>query len=113
MANKQRGQVGVTVNGEKLNLLLSTNSICELEDQAGRQINDILDELSDPSRVRFKTVRLIFWALMLDARPDATLADAGRLIDGLRGQTDRILADAISAAFPDASGAADPDAPKI
>jgi hypothetical protein len=45
---------------------------------------------------------------MLDAKPDATDQDAGRLIDGLRGKHDRVMIDAISAAFPDVDE--DPDA---
>lgn len=103
MANKVRGQIAADFEGGKINLLLSTNAICELEDAADRSINELLDELNVPNRARMKTVRLLFWAMMLDEKPDATIQDAGRLIDGVRGDHDRILTDAILAAFPDAA----------
>jgi hypothetical protein len=108
MANKVRGEIAADFEGGKINLILSTNAICELEDAANRPITALLDEVGDPARVRMKTVRLLFWALMLDERPDATVADAGRLIDGLRGNHDRIMTDAILAAFPDAQEGAAP-----
>ena len=103
MANKVRGQIPADFDGGKINLLLSTNAICELEDAAEKPITALLDELNDPSRLRMKTVRLLFWAMMLDEKPDATIADAGRLIDGVRGDHDRIMTQAILAAFPDAT----------
>lgn len=108
MANKVRGQISADFDGGKINLILSTNAICELEDAAHKPITEILDELNDPKRARMKTVRLMFWAMMLDEKPEATLADAGRLIDAVRGDHDRIMTDAILAAFPDP---AEDDAP--
>lgn len=110
MANRVRGEISANFKGGKINLILSTNSICELEDAAGRPITDILDEIGNPGRVRMKTVRLLFWALMLGEKPDATIGDAGELIDGLRGKHDKIISAAIIAAFPDASIQSD-DAP--
>jgi hypothetical protein len=106
MANKVRGQIPANLDGGKINLLLHVNSICELEDAADRPITDILDELNDPKRARMKTVRLMFWAMMLQDKPDATIEDAGRLIQDMRGNHDQVMTDAILAAFPDASDAA-------
>lgn len=103
MANKVRGQIKADFNGGKINLILSTDAICQLEDAADRSINDILDEIGDPRRVRMKTVRLMFWAMMLEEKPEATIKDASALIDGLRGQQDRIMTEAIIAAFPEAA----------
>lgn len=108
MANKVRGEIAADFDGGKINLILSTNAICELEDAADRGITDLLDEIGDPARVRMKTVRLFFWALMLDERPDATVADASKLIDGLRGSHDRVMTDAILAAFPAAQEGGEP-----
>lgn len=101
MANKVRGQIAADFDGGKINLKLSTNAICELEDAANRPITDLLDEISDPQRRRMKSIRLLFWAMMLDERPDATVADASALIDGLRGNVDGVMAAAVNAAFPD------------
>jgi hypothetical protein len=102
MANKQRGQIAATFKGESINLVLSTNSICELEDAADQPIDEFLDKFQPGAKVRMRDLRLMFWALMLDERPAATIKDAGALIDGLRGDHDRIMTQAIMAAFPDA-----------
>jgi len=108
MANKVRGQIAAPFEGGKINLMLSTNAICELEDAANRPITDLLEDLNDTTRPRMKIVRLLFWAMMLDERPEATIADAGRLIDEVRGDHDRIMMDAILAAFPDAKEDGEP-----
>lgn len=102
MANKVRGEIAAEFNGAPIKLALTTNAICELEDRADRSINDVLAEIGDPKRARMKTIRLLFWALMLEAKPDATERDAGALIDGMAGDHDRIMTAAIVAAFPDA-----------
>lgn len=108
MANKVRGQIPADFEGEKINLILSTNSICELEDAAGLAIDEFLEKFQPGAKVRMKDLRLMFWALMLDERPGATVEDAGKLIDGLRGDHDRIMTEAILAAFPDAQEGGDP-----
>lgn len=107
MANKVRGQIAADFEGEKINLLLSTNAICELEDAADLPIDEFLDKFSEGRKPRMKDLRLLFWALMLGERPKATVEDAGALIDGLRGDHERIMTEAIMAAFPDASEAGD------
>ncbi|KEJ93986.1 Phage tail tube protein, GTA-gp10 [Pseudosulfitobacter pseudonitzschiae] len=104
MANKVRGQIAAKFQGEKINLVLSTNSICELEDATDQGIDEFLEKFMPGKKVRMKDLRLMFWALMLDERPGATIAEAGALIDELRGDHDRIMTQAILAAFPDAEG---------
>jgi hypothetical protein len=103
MANNVRGQIAAQFKGENINLILSTNSICELEDAADQPIDEFLERFEPGKKVRMKTLRLLFWALMLAERPAATIADAGELIDGLRGDHERIMTEAIIAAFPEAS----------
>lgn len=105
MANKVRGQIPADFKGEKINLMLSTNSICELEEAADLPVDEFLEKFQPGAKVRMKDLRLMFWALMLDERPKATIKDAGALIDELRGDHDRIMTEAILAAFPDASEA--------
>lgn len=104
MANNVRGQIAAKFNGETINLQLHVNSICELEDAADRPIIEILEEFDDGKKPRMKTVRLLFWAMMLEEKPDATLKDAGQLIQDMRGNHDAIMHDAIMAAFPEPSG---------
>lgn len=101
MANKVRGQIAAEFQGERINLILSTNSICELEDAAGVAVDVFLERFTPPRKPSMRDLRLMFWAMMLDERPKATLSDAGALIDELRGDYERILAQAVLAAFPD------------
>lgn len=103
MANNVRGQIAADFNGGKINLQLHVNSICELEDAADRPITEILEEFDEGKKPRMKTVRLLFWAMMLEEKPDATLQDAGQLIQDMRGNHDEIMTAAIVAAFPEAS----------
>lgn len=108
MANKVRGQIPADFEGEKINLILSTNAICELEDAADLAIDVFLEKFQPGGNVHMKDLRLMFWALMLDERPDATIKDAGRLIDELRGDHERIMNEAVLAAFPDAQEGGEP-----
>lgn len=114
MANKVRGQIPAEFQGKRINLILSTNSICELEDAAGLAIDEFLERFQPESKrkVRMKDLRLMFWALMLDEMPKATLKDAGALIDELRGDHNRIMAEAVAAAFPDPGEAGEDQAGK-
>ena len=104
MANIHRGQISAKFNGGTINLQLHVNSICELEDAADRPITEILEDFDVGKKPRMKTVRLLFWAMMLEAKPDATIKDAGQLIQDMRGNHDQIMTDAIMAAFPEPSG---------
>jgi len=104
MANKVRGEIAADFDGGKINLALTTNSICELEDAAGCGIQEFLSRFEDQEKIKMKDLRLMFWALMLEEREGATIKDAGRLIDTLRGEEHRIMTEAVIAAFPDAEG---------
>jgi hypothetical protein len=120
MANEYRGQIEVDFAGQPFVLQLSANSICALEyaekkrafaeardfglplDQVKpRKINQILGAI-DGDDVEFSDVRRLFWALMLESKPDATEADAGNLITGLGGNFNQVIEQAILAAFPEA-----------
>jgi hypothetical protein len=127
MSNHERGQIAADFEGGRINLILSTNAMCCVEAEEKRRayleahdlkipldlvkprkIAAIVGDLGLGVDASIADVRLIFWGMMLDAKPDATDQDAGRLIDGLRGKHDRVMIDAISAAFPDVDE--DPDA---
>lgn len=131
MANEQRGEIAAEFEGKPFKLVLTANAICSLEHEEKRRahaearefgkpldqvkprkLNGILADLSDPDEVEFSDVRMMFWAMMLEQKPDATLDDAGRLISGLSGRFDQVMNDAILAAFPDAQdGAPEGDEP--
>lgn len=109
MANKIRGEITVKYQGKDIILVLTTNAICDLEDSLDRRITDILDEISNPEAVRMKTIRHIFRAMMKTHSPEATLEQAGELIDSLQGSHDKVMSDALVAAFPEANGKAAPE----
>jgi len=98
MANKKRGRVSVPFKSKRINLVMDFNALCELEDHFGEDIAAIGERLSatasngNPS---LKDMRAILWASMLNARPDATLADAGE-VAGKLGQK---LGDTVSGLF--------------
>lgn len=101
MTNAVRGTLSVDFEGRPLRLSLTTNSMCELEALDGRPILEIVGELENFQSARMATMRKMFWAFMLDDRPDATIQDASALMDALRGRTHDVIVSAISAAFPD------------
>ncbi len=122
MANHERGQIAADFEGKRINLILSTNAMCCVEAEEKRRvyleahdlkipldlvkprkIAGIVGDLGLGAEASIADVRLIFWGMMLDAKPDATDEDAGRLIDSLRGAHDQVMVDAINAAFPDAA----------
>lgn len=124
MDNQQRGQIRTEFEGAPLTLCLSTNSICALEGEEKRRafaeakafglpfsevkprrIIAFLQDISgDADNVSMSDITMLFWALMLEDRPAASLKDAGRLIDDLRrdGKHEQVMSDAILAAFPEA-----------
>ncbi|WP_167738052.1 GTA-gp10 family protein [Leisingera sp. NJS201] len=104
MANKVRGEISAKFDGKEMKLVLSTNSICDLEEKTGLGIQDFLDRFRDTSKLNMSDTRLMFWALMLEDCEDATIKDAGRLIDQLKGREHSIMTEAVLAAFPDAEG---------
>ncbi|MEQ3678967.1 hypothetical protein [Pseudophaeobacter sp.] len=128
MTNEVRGQIPAVFDGGRINLVLSTGAMCSLEAEEKRRawaevrefgkppdlvkprkLAKIIEDLGgEPTEISMSDVCMVFWAMMLEERPDATLADAQRLIDGLRGNHDQIMSDAILAAFPDPKEGAEP-----
>ena len=80
MANPKRGQVKAKFAGKSINLKLTFNGLCELEDLYGQDISTITVQFSKDAatgKTSLKDMRAIIWASMLDEMPDASLADAG------------------------------------
>lgn len=101
MANHARGQLSVKYNGSDFILALSVNSICDLEEKSGQTITEIIGDIGTPAKTSMIKIRLLFWAMMLESKPDATLQDAGVLVTSMAGRHDEIMAKAIQLAFPD------------
>ena len=80
MANKQKGEVAVTVGQKRYVLCYSVNALCELEGATGKRFVDLAAELSDPARVTIKVVRDFFHAVLIEHQPDVTLREAGDIM---------------------------------
>lgn len=109
MGNPARGEVAVDFRGKSINLKLTTNAVCTLEAVHDKSLSQLLIDLrSDP---RITIIRAVYRAMMLNAVPDASLEDAGDLIDGLDpDQQMEVFTRAVEVAFPktdDADGEAD------
>ncbi len=82
MANRERGEFRLRVGDQAFTLRLTTNACAELEDLAGKPLDQVLKGLEEG---RIASLREILWASLRDQHPEvATLdADAFRKIGDL------------------------------
>ena len=83
MANPERGEVRVTVDGTDYLLKFSTNAICTLEASTHERAIPFMKRFADQD-VGMADVRVIVWAGLLDQQPATTLEVAGAVIDAAR-----------------------------
>lgn len=79
MVNPLRGEVDLTAGDTTYKLCFSVNATCALEGLLDKTINEIVESLQDPKKVRVQTVRALLWAALSDNHPELTLQDAGRI----------------------------------
>lgn len=79
MANAQRGEVGVEVNGKRYILKPTFNALCDLEELTGQTFGEIAVKAGKGSAV---AVRQLVWAYLQEyhAEEITTVKDAGRWI---------------------------------
>lgn len=83
MTNKVRGIITATIEGESLNLRISTNEWCELEDEFGQSTTQLLkrfNEMVASEALDMRFLRSFFRASLLGAKPDITHEAAGALM---------------------------------
>lgn len=103
MANKERGEVSVEIDGKAYKLVYSTNALCELEDVLNRNVNSITAEVQDQSKVRLKTLRAMFWAGLTEHHPEVDIKTAGDLMTvGGASAIMTKVGEAFRLAFPEA-----------
>ncbi|MEJ6397042.1 hypothetical protein [Yoonia sp. 208BN28-4] len=86
MGNAAKGVVSVEVEGEKLDLCLDMNAICEIEDLYAMDIQTfmkLIDQGAKTERLSLKDLRALLWASMLRSDPKATLVSAGNVAQAL------------------------------
>lgn len=80
MANQERGELGVQVEGKRYTLRPDFNALCELEDLLGKTFTEAALEISNgrPN----SGLRSVVWCLLQDRHADEikTLKDAGAWI---------------------------------
>jgi len=80
------GPVAFDVDGESYSVAFTVNALCALEEEfGGRSISDIGDNIASGS-AGARGVRALFRASLLDAHPQISDRDAGRLLDALGAQ---------------------------
>jgi len=87
VANRERGEVTVEVEGKVYRLQLSINGCCEIEDllsSGGRRVsfNTWLREAFAPgTEPALRDLRLAVWGALREHHTDLTIGDAGWLMD--------------------------------
>lgn len=115
MTNQIRGVVSEEILGERLNLRLSANEWCELEDEHGKSTDEILKDFStmvQDGNLRLNMLRSLFRAALSGAKPGITHAEAGDIMAEV-GLVDvgRIVGEVIMASLPQAEPASARGAP--
>jgi len=106
MGNTVRGIVDVEAGGKTVRLQFTANAICDFEDREKIGFVEFLAKLDADGasgRIRLSDMRKLIWSGMTEHQPDATLRDAGIIIDTLGGpmKATEVLRAAISAALPE------------
>lgn len=83
MSNPHKGELSFTVDEKTYKLSYSINSLCELEDMLGEGVAQIASLMADPSKMKLKIVRAVFWAGLLDNWPDVQVEEAGAIMSKL------------------------------
>ena len=83
MANPERSEVAVTIDGTDYLLKFSTNAIVALETETGERAIPFMKRFAAQD-VGMADVRVIVWAGLLDHQPATTLENAGAVIDAAR-----------------------------
>ncbi|WP_407496849.1 hypothetical protein [Pseudooceanicola sp. MF1-13] len=107
MANATKGQKAVEAGGQTYIIEFSANGFCELEDATGKSTMQFLTDLDAQAQaedVRFKDVRLLFWAGLQEHHEGLSQRDAGRIMKEVGGfeKAMTLIQDAVTLALPQA-----------
>jgi hypothetical protein len=84
MANKERGEVGLDVDGTRYTLRPTLNALCELEDVLNQEFHVVVEAAA---KGRLSAVRALVWSYLQEYHADEirTLKDAARWIERAGG----------------------------
>lgn len=106
MSSPLKGAVAFKIDEESHSLSFSAEALYRLEKQLGKSVNEIGDLVQDSKSFNMALVRTMFWAGMLDEKPDLDLEGVGPIFRRLPMlQAIDLVTRAFTGAF------VDPDAP--
>ena len=96
MSNPHRGEVALVVGDQTYKLAYTINSVCELEEQLGQSLEQIVSGMG-----RLKVMRAVLWAGLLEHHKFDDPKAVGPIMDaaGVPAVVDAVNK-AIAAAFP-------------
>jgi len=121
MANANKGELDVTIGGQHYRMVLTTNSMCEVEELLGRGWFDIAEEVNrwvvrrgseaatiNLPKVKISLVRALLWGCLRVYHEKLSLVDVGALMQQIAGdgQTSAVtlILETISRSMPSAEG---------
>jgi hypothetical protein len=107
MANRERGEVALEVDGRTYTFCLDLNALTELEalfSTPDREVS-FVEVVGKAEQGHAKYIRGVFWAALKRHHPDITLMEAADVIQGLGG----IFGGQLQALLSQATGGAKPD----
>lgn len=119
MANPHKGEVEFEAGGERYKLSYSFNALAEMEEAMDRPLDEIMAMLLPPAGERVKSPRLtdlrvMFWAGLLDHRPETTMDDAKRILSHMAPiEVGRLIGEAYARAMPQAETGGDESRPPM
>lgn len=83
MANRERGEVDLTIAGQTYTMVLTTNALCELEDLMSTPLRPMTyaDVLMASKKGSTRAMRALFWASLRQYHRPVTVEQAGGLMD--------------------------------
>lgn len=87
MANREKGEVAITVDGQDYVLVLDLEALCQLEDLLSTKDREVtfIEAMERAQRGSARHVRAVLWASMLRHRPEAALMDASAFLTAVGG----------------------------
>jgi len=111
MANPHRGEVDIEIGGETWTLRLTLNAMCEIEEQTGKGLPEIVNILQHGKAGGFSGMRAIVCAAARSNLPDLTPEMIGEMIDISDMQKiGHAINQLVSRSAPDGTGDENPQA---
>lgn len=112
MANMQRGESEVDIDGTAYHLVIDHGALAHAEWAAGVKINELLPALADPSQPQTLAIGAIIYGALRQHHRAMNLGDALALAEAGGEAMGRALGEAMEGAFPDAVKGDRPNPPK-